>query len=66
MNAITTENSQQQLQKRNYDVWFDKKDLTYGSIIDAMGEAVDDYSDVLLCMNEGYWKNDYRLKGMRH
>ncbi len=50
-------------QESGYKVWFDRKNLTHGSIIDAMGEAIDNAYVVLVCMNEGYSNSRYCPKG---
>ncbi|CAF3575151.1 unnamed protein product [Rotaria socialis] len=46
------------LKARNYNVWFDQVDL-HGSIINGMGEAVDNSYVILLCINTGYEKSAF-------
>jgi hypothetical protein len=47
----------------NKNVWFDTTNLTYGSVLKAMGEAVDNAYVILLCINEAYSKSEYCLMG---
>ncbi|CAF1471326.1 unnamed protein product [Adineta steineri] len=44
--------------ERHYNVWYDKSDL-HGSVLDGMGEAVENSYIVILCMSDGYSQSDY-------
>ncbi|CAF3874731.1 unnamed protein product [Rotaria sp. Silwood1] len=53
------------LTERHYNVWFDKKDL-HGSVLDSMGEAVENSYVVLLCMTDGYSKSAFCTKEAKY
>ncbi|CAF1099302.1 unnamed protein product [Rotaria sp. Silwood1] len=51
--------------ERHYNVWFDKKDL-HGSVLDSMGEAVENSYVVLLCITDGYSKSAFCTKEAKY
>ncbi|CAF1501347.1 unnamed protein product [Rotaria sordida] len=53
------------LKAKHYNVWFDKVNL-HGSILDGMGEAVDNSYILLLCLNNGYSNSDYCIKEAKY
>ncbi|CAF4911504.1 unnamed protein product, partial [Rotaria sp. Silwood1] len=53
------------LTERHYNVWFDKKDL-HGSVLDSMGEAVENSYVVLLCITDGYSKSAFCTKEAKY
>ncbi|CAF3885218.1 unnamed protein product, partial [Adineta steineri] len=44
--------------ERHYNVWYDKINL-HRSVLDSMGEAVENSYIVILCMTDGYSQSDY-------